>query len=191
MIAVIMAGGKATRFGHGIEKALIELDGRALLERSLEKLCLFDFEDIFVSVSPNTPKTSELCRRLGAKTLPTSGSDYHHDTYELLDELGNFVSLNVDSPFIACEDIENLLKAIREVSISMAVPRDLAKFPVDEQSVFEKDGTQYIWLGLNYVTPSKEMAFIESRNWLGALNINTPADLVLAAEYIRSPPAKV
>ncbi|MEM3037835.1 MAG: NTP transferase domain-containing protein [Thermoplasmata archaeon] len=187
---MIMAGGRATRFGYDCEKAAIELDGKTLLERSLKKLDMFDLKDIFVSVSPKTPKTVALCRQLQVRTLQTSGLDYHHDIYLLLEELGNFVSLNVDSPFISQEDIQNLIDVIGDVSISVVVPRNLVKFPVDEQSIFEKEGSQYVWLGLNYVTPSKELELLESRNWLGALNINTPTDLILALEYIRNPPVE-
>lgn len=185
MIAVIMAGGKATRFGNRVEKALLELMGKTLLEISLDKLRSFSFDEIYVSVSPNTPRTIKLCERFGAKVQMTSGADYHQDIYALLGSLGNFISLNVDSPFVSSTDIARLLESIVDTSMSVAVPRKLVDFPVDEQSEFQIEGARYIWIGLNYVTPSEKMGFIESNNRLGALNINTRADLELAEKYAR------
>lgn len=185
MKAVIMAGGKASRFGKGSEKALITLAGKNLLEISLDKLKDHRISEVFVSVSANTPKTLDFCKSNEVPSIMTSGADYHRDIYELLDELGNFISLNVDCPFVTSENIASLIQAAKDVSISTVVRKDAVPFTVDGQSVFKADnGMEYVWLGLNYVTLSKTTELIQSDNWLGALNINTAADLELAKRYI-------
>jgi adenosylcobinamide-phosphate guanylyltransferase len=186
MIAVIMAGGKATRYGKGVEKALLLLSGKSLLEISAEKLRDPRISEVFVSVSPNTPKTSAFCNQRNLLTITTSGMGYHEDIYELINRLGSFISLNVDCPFVTSQEVASLLDAVRDTSISMVVRKEAVRFPVDEQSTFRAEtGEEYVWLGLNYVTNSNRTEILVSENWLGALNVNTPADLQLAEQYAK------
>lgn len=183
---VIMAGGRATRLGGRIEKGLLEVNGKSLLQRSFETLSESDADEIFVAASPHTPETSRLAARLGATPLETQGIGYHSDTVFLLTELGPFVSINIDTPFIRPEHIRMLRGMIGGKSIAAVVPAELAITKPDPGSLFiSSDGASMMWVGLNYVTNTPDTSMLVLHDSLLTVNINTAEDLETARRIAR------
>lgn len=74
MIAAIMCGGLATRMQLGVEKPLLMLGSRPMVERvydALEKSK--EFDRVIAVVSPNTPSTERHVRGRGVETIQSSG----------------------------------------------------------------------------------------------------------------------
>lgn len=181
MIAVIMAGGRATRFGQNIEKGVLEVGGMTLLEHSAKALRSAGVSAIMVAVTERTPKTKVLAERVGLTTLPTKGEGYHSDAVDILDEHGQYLSLNVDVPFISPEHILRVIEKGADISTTSVVPRNVAMVP-PEQDALMKDatGNEFIWVGLNMVTKNPDISLIVFDDPLLTININTRADLELA-----------
>lgn len=187
MIAVIMAGGKSTRMGKRMEKPVLRLGKEALLERSAKAVKGSRATDFIVATTPSTPKTTKLAIRRGYAVLETPGMDYHDDVYFLLDRIGPYISLNADIPFITSNAIDKLISKSKNESIACVLPREKVTYPVDDDSVgIGKDGKSYIWIGLNYVTPSKETDLLVMEDERLAININTPLDLAFAWNILRN-----
>ncbi len=187
MIAVIMAGGKSTRMGKRIEKPILRLGKETLLERSVNAVKGSRVADFIIATTPLTPKTTKLAIRRGYAVLETPGSDYHDDVYFLLDRVGPYISLNVDIPFITPDAIDQLISKSKRGSIACVLPRERVSYPVDDESVGDgRDGKPYVWIGLNYVTPSKETDLLVMEDERLAININTPLDLAFAWSIIRN-----
>ena len=185
MISVIMAGGKSTRLGPRMEKPLIRLGKQTLIERTAETIRSSNAGKIIVATSPATPKTSAFAVKRGMAVLETPGNDYHDDVYFLLDKFGPYLSVNVDIPFLTREAINRLLAKSRDVSIACVIPRAKVSYAVAEDSVGKgKDGIEYVWIGLNYVTPTPETELLAMEDDRLAININTPLDLAFAAKML-------
>ena len=79
--ALITAGGRGTRIRElGTEKPMASLRGRPMVEHVLEQMMLVDeISSVYVSVSDNVPKTRDHLKRMGVRSLETSGTEYCHD----------------------------------------------------------------------------------------------------------------
>lgn len=181
MIAVIMAGGRSSRMGARTEKPLLRLGKETLLERTVAAIKGSRAGEIVVATTPATPRTSRFAIKMGLAVFETPGKDYHEDVYCLLDKFGSYLSVNVDIPFISSKAIDMLLSGAKKVSLACALPKESVSYPVAEESVGKgKDGRDYVWVGLNYVTKSEETDILVLDDELLAININTPLDLALA-----------
>lgn len=181
MIAVIMAGGRATRFAEPTEKAVLEIAGRTLLERASDALGVPGIEKVAAAVSPHTIGSEELARKLGVEVFRTRGAGYHEDTIELMDALGPFLSLNVDAPFVTREHVKAMLERRGGGSLTAVVPEDLAIRRPDSDSVMtDASGRRLVWVGLNVVTPQPDIELVEYDDPLLTVNINNEDDLEFA-----------
>jgi GTP:adenosylcobinamide-phosphate guanylyltransferase len=180
--ALIMAGGRATRFGAEVEKALLEVGGRSLLERAVRTLRSDLLSGIHVVVSHHTPRTTERAREMGVEVIETRGLGYHQDLLELLDKIDDaFLTLNVDVPFIREHHVVRILEAFDGRSIAAATPTTSALTEPREESVGNNaTGMSIAWVGLNIVTREPETEVILLDDPLLAVNVNDEDDLKLA-----------
>ncbi len=185
-MAIIMAGGKASRFSERVEKAVLEVQGRTLLERSLSALEAGGLDEVFVAVTDRVPKTRELARRLGAGVFQTRGKGYVDDVLELLEIYDKFLSLNVDVPFINGGHIRDFLRCPSKESVAAIVPACSAlKRPSEDSILIDEKGSRMIWVGMNVVTPSAEMSLVELDDPLLSININNESDLAFARRFAK------
>jgi GTP:adenosylcobinamide-phosphate guanylyltransferase len=178
---VVMAGGLASRFGRRVEKATLEVGGVALLERAVAALDLGEIDSISVSATAVTPETAELARKMGIEVLMTSGGGYHTDVLELLHNMDQFVSLNVDVPFATKDHVRLLMSSPRARSVAAVVPAELCPVEADSESVLRGSaGERMIWAGLNIVSDDPETDLLVIRDGLLCVNVNDDEDLALA-----------
>jgi len=183
LIVVVMAGGKSSRMGARIEKPLLRLGKQTLLERTISAIGDSKVGEVMVATTPATPKTAKFAIKKGLAVIETPGKDYHEDVYFLLGRLGPYLSVNADIPFIDGKSIDLLLSKARKKSIACVIPLTSVPFPVSDDSVGKgEDGVEYVWIGLNYVTPSPETDILVMEDESLAMNINTPLDLALASK---------
>lgn len=185
MIAVVMAGGRATRLGGDREKALLEVGGHSLLSRAVGALRTEGIDDIVVALTKATPRTKALSESLGLSTLQTAARGYHEDTVELLDILGPYISLNVDVPFVRPRHIRKLLDSSGGHSLAAVVPSSIAvAMPDRESRGKDSSGTDVVWVGLNMVTRDKTTSYLVFDDPMLSVNINTDEDLALARRLV-------
>jgi adenosylcobinamide-phosphate guanylyltransferase len=78
--ALIMAGGKGTRMGQPIEKPLLNLLSKPLIDWVAEAVVnANNISDFYVVTSPNTPQTERHSKSRGWKVLRTDAKGYHND----------------------------------------------------------------------------------------------------------------
>lgn len=185
MKTVIMAGGKSSRLGVNREKALLSLGGATLLERSVAAVRKSEASDCLIAISNHTPRTEQFAKKRGLDIIETPGHGYHEDALFLLEHLGCFLSINVDIPFISADAINKLHLQTGEASIACVVPLSLVTFQLSEQSIFApEEGKKFVWIGLNYVTPSPKTGYLILEDALLALNVNTLEDMSLAEKML-------
>ena len=112
VVALIMAGGKGTRMGSSVEKPLVSIDGKTMLERVVEALkAAAGIEEIFVATSPNALRAEELAQSLGLKVIRTRGRDYVSDAQQAIRILVPRVVLvmSADLPLISSTLIDDII----------------------------------------------------------------------------------
>ena len=181
MIAIVMAGGRASRFANRVEKAVLDVGGRTLLERSLSALDDSRIEEIMVAVTKRVPETKKLARELGASVIETAGTNYHEDVLQLLEAHSRFLSLNVDVPFIRSNHLRGLGGDDKSISEALVVPFETSLMKPDEASTLRDSlGRRLVWVGLNWVTKSEDMHLKIVDDPFLTVNINNESDLAFA-----------
>ena len=181
MIAVVMAGGKASRFSKKVEKAVLEIRGRTLLERSLEALHEGGADEILVAVTDRVPQTKRLAMKLGADAIQTKGTSYQEDVLELLERYPRFLSLNVDVPFVNGNHVRELKKSSKSGSVAAVIPASITMIkPAEDSILVDGYGWKMLWIGLNMVTPEPETALKVFDDPVLSININNEEDLAFA-----------
>ena len=86
MDALLMCGGRGTRLDLPTEKPLVEIDGRAMVDRIRETLEASRVETVHAVVSPHAPATREhLAGSL--PTIETPGEGYVADLQSALESI--------------------------------------------------------------------------------------------------------
>ncbi|MDO5823875.1 NTP transferase domain-containing protein [Methanobrevibacter sp.] len=186
--AILMAGGRGTRLDVSCEKPLFKLHDKPLIKYVLDNLSDSKLIDkVVISVSPNTPKTSDYLESLNGdfQILDTSGKDYLTDLSYILDFFEKkskkdiLLFINADLPFISAETIDYVLDYYLNSdkdALSVLVPVEIFENLGLDYS-YEFDGN--VPSGLNVLrsvnTIQDENQIVLSKVEL-ALNINTLFD---------------
>jgi len=193
-----MAGGKGTRMKLAVEKPLIEVGGKPVIQYVLEALKGAKKVDrVIVATSPTTPKTTALMKRLGVEIIETPGKDYVSDmgyTVQTL-KLGVFLAVAADLPLIKPEVIDAIVTRYEECgkpALTVAVPlavKERLGMCIDYS--FKEGEMDLVPVGLNVIDGGKRYGdewldqdiFVLDREEL-AVNINTVSELQLAEELL-------
>ena len=108
-MGLIMAGGLAKRLG-GIEKPLLKIRGKTMLETAVEALKGAGIKRVYVAVTPRTPGVKRACEQLGVETIETPGSGFVYDLWTAIRVIGSVCLVAVaDKPFLTAEEVSVLL----------------------------------------------------------------------------------
>lgn len=186
MMGVVMAGGRASRFGRKVEKGLLMVGGTSLLERAASALSVPGVDSVAAAVTHATPETARQAESAGLEVVMTSGVDYHSDTMELLDAFGRYACVNVDVPFVRRSHVSALMNAYGTGSAAAVVPCDTSFAAPEPGSVLVgPDGRMMVWVGLNIVSKDADTGLFVFEDGLLTVNINDDKDLVLANDLAR------
>ena len=174
MKAIIMAGGKAKRLDIDIEKPLIEIDGKTILERTVDVLKKAEIDDIFVAVTDSASETKKKAEELNLKIVQTPGDGYVEDIQHLMKQFDEFLTVTADLPFLQPRLIKDILTKYKEIDKPISVV-----VPVEE---YEKMGftpsttiNDLVPIGVNIVTNGEDYFYVTSGK--ETININTKKEL--------------
>lgn len=174
MIAIIMAGGKGKRFGSNIEKPLIEIEGKTILERVSIVLKNSGMNEIFVAVTDSTPKTKIKAEELKLKIIQTPGKGYIEDIQYLMKIFEKFLAVSADLPFLSSDLITNILAKYKKIKhpISVVVPKkDYEKMGLTPTMILNG----FVPVGVNIVAIGKDYLYVTKGK--ETININTKKEL--------------
>ncbi|AEH06128.1 Conserved hypothetical protein CHP00454 [Methanothermococcus okinawensis IH1] len=190
-----MAGGKGTRLNSDIEKPLLPILRRPMIDYIVEALLESNINNIYIAVSKNTPKTEEYIKcykryyiNKNIYLIKTSGLNYIHDLNECIPYFSEpFMVLSCDIPTIKPKIINKIItqyhiiksKKAHVESLCVVVKKDI--YPSNPSIVM--DG--YIPLGINILSPKygeqKEELYIIDEP---ILNVNTLEDKNLVEKIL-------
>jgi adenosylcobinamide-phosphate guanylyltransferase len=198
--AVIMAGGKGTRMRSDMEKPMVQINGKPMIQHVYEALkASHEINNIFTATSINTPLTTDFMRKSGLKVIETPGEGYVCDLGFLIHELSAItrssnkdddilVTISADLPLITGEIIDEVIIEYKECgkpAMCVAVPVDyFREFDLKPHMVMG----DIVPSGLNILRRNnnqQDEEVLELRKFELALNINSPEDLISLEKYLK------
>jgi GTP:adenosylcobinamide-phosphate guanylyltransferase len=189
--ALIMAGGKGTRMELDVEKPLVKINEKPMIQYIIDALKNTDkINNIIVATSKNTPETRNFLDKQHIDVIETPGKGYVHDlgfiisNFELDDIL---LTVTSDLPLINSDILEYVLEEYEKSNkpaMSVLVPVHVfEKYNIKPTMVFEN----LIPSGLNILrsinkTQDEKVLIIERIEL--ALNINTCEDIKLLKKLV-------
>lgn len=191
LCALIMAGGKGTRLDADVEKPLLELGGRFLIDYVLEAVSGCEYVDRFWSVtSPHTGRTEEYLKDRPVHVLQAPGKGYVEDLVFAVRKLGleKTLVVSADLPLLTSGDLNRVI----EEYLGQELPAMAVMVPLD---IVEKSGIRpdtvmdgHVPSGVNIVDGKNlnggEFKLITEESKF-AINVNTAGDSELALRRIR------
>ncbi len=119
MNAVVMAGGRGTRMKSAGEKLLLEINGEAMVVRTVKILSdsgLFD--RILCATSANAPDTAAVLAGAGMHTIRTAGYGYSEDLGDVLENMqGKVLIISGDMPLLDLQTLTRMIKMCKKDSV--------------------------------------------------------------------------
>ncbi len=192
MTALVMAGGRASRMGSKVEKPLLEVSGKSMLQIVIQVLKQTSVDRIVVASSTKTPSTSIEARRLGVEVLVTPGDGFEEDMHFAIRQLslGDVLVVSSDLPFITVDIVERVVQKYRSSGkpalAVMAKPEVYDEIGSKPQYLFKVDGQDFVPVGINLINGRRidegeldqTIFVIDSGDVV--LNVNTSSELDLA-----------
>ncbi|ADC66112.1 conserved hypothetical protein [Ferroglobus placidus DSM 10642] len=164
MLAVVMCGGKGSRLNF-VEKPMIEVGGKKLIDFALKEVEEAGLEAIFVT-SKFTKKTESYLKNLGCEVVRGTGRGYMEDLFFAIEEY------SISKPFLA---LNSDLYYYKKGFVSEVIA-EYFKITSPALSVRYEDGRP---VGINVFDPffgeQEEEIFITSEKVV--LNVDTFEDL--------------
>lgn len=196
--ALIMAGGRGTRMKLPMEKPLIEVCGRPVIEYVLTTLKdAKKINRIIVATTLATPKTTALMQQRNIEVIQTPGKDYVSDmgyTVQAL-KLGVFLAVAADLPLVTPNMIDTIVECYERCdkpALTVAVPMAAkVQLGMCVDYSFVEQGQELVPVGINVIDGSKRYG----DEWLDqdicilnhqelTVNINTVQELQIAERLL-------
>lgn len=189
--ALIMAGGKGSRMQSPLEKPLVPIKDKPMIEsiiRALEDAEKID--NIIVATTKNTPQTEKFLKNRGIKTIRTPGKGYVSDLEFIISKLKSdqvLLTITADLPLINSSTLDYVVEKYESCgkpALCVAVPPEIFK-RYNLKPSLEFEGI--IPSGLNILRcinkQQEEEVLLISKIEL-ALNINSQDDIIFLEEYL-------
>jgi adenosylcobinamide-phosphate guanylyltransferase len=192
LCALIMAGGRSTRLEAEVEKPLLELEGRFLIDYALDAVGGCRYVDKFWAVtSPHTQKTEDYLKEKAVQILQAPGEGYVEDLVFAVRRLNieKTLIVSADLPLITSTDLDSVIQEYLKQglpALAVMAPPDVAlKSGVRADTVI--DGN--VPTGVNIVDGKNlngsEFKLITEESKF-AVNVNTISDFETASRRIRN-----
>ncbi|AHZ22300.1 GTP--adenosylcobinamide-phosphate guanylyltransferase [Haloferax mediterranei ATCC 33500] len=191
-----MCGGRGTRLDAAVEKPLVDICGRPMLDRIAEALHRSRVETVHAVTSPHTPNTRTRASDLGLHCIDAPGDGYVSDLGFALERVSRpVVTVVADLPLLLPDHVDAVMEAAAGGSLTACVPVELKQTlgaSLDDSLVFDYQGTAVCPTGLGVIgtktdTTQSDSTDTDSTMYLTsdtklALNVNRPTDIALAEE---------
>jgi len=198
--ALIMAGGRGKRLQMNIEKNLVRICNQYLINWVMDAVLQSNcFDEIFVAISQNTPKTKEYLKKNRKITVvDTSGCGYIQDMHFVIKKFSiktPLMVISADLPLLNAKLIKYVVehyKKSKKPALSVMVESEVfEKYGLSITTVIEKNGMKLVPSGVNIISSDKikgnnmleEEILVENRIDF-ALNINTLNEVKIAEKIM-------
>ncbi|MEM0121558.1 MAG: NTP transferase domain-containing protein [Thermoprotei archaeon] len=195
-----MAGGRGLRLASPVEKPMVRIAGRPMLDwvaqTAVQSGCV---SRLIVCASPNTPLTAKHARIRGLEVFVASGRGYVEDMVEAIKtlRLGITLVLPSDTPLVKPSTLNSLLHEYRTRGVdvlTMCVEKSsLMAMGIRPEHSLNVGGREFCPMGISVVDGRKLSASVELkedyyvwRDTMELLNVNTQSELHMARTLFES-----
>lgn len=196
-VALIMAGGRGTRFGGDIEKPMAMFMGKPLIKRVIEAAKESKrIEKIYVAVTAYSPKTTQEIKNTSVRLIETDGKGYHTDLQQAIKDAklsGPVLIISADLPLLNGKIIDEIVEKYEESNkpaLTVMIPEEACrKYGLSAVSIYEHNGNMYAVSGINIIDGQRifeeqeQEVFISSRPE-AVFTVNSLNDLEAARKYL-------
>ena len=197
IVALIMAGGRGTRFGKDVEKPMVKLLGKTLISRVIEATkASKKISETYVTVVQVNSQTAEEAAKTSAKVIETKGHGYHADLRQAILTLNltcPVLTISSDLPLLTGEFLDEIIHEYdksRKPALTVLAPiKQCQKYGVEPTSFYEHKGNKYAVSGINIIDGKKILEEQPQEVMIcnkpeAIFNINTQKDLKSAEKYL-------
>jgi len=197
IVALIMAGGKGTRFGGDTEKPMAQFIGKPLIRRVIEATKESKrIAETYVAVTSYSPKTAKEAAEASVKVVETDGQGYHADLQQAVQDANlkcPVLIISADLPLLNGEFLDEIIEEYEESgkpALTVLIPEEaFREYGVSAVSLFEHDGKMYAVSGINIIDGQRileeqEQEVIVSRRPEAVFTVNSSKDLESAKNYL-------
>jgi len=197
IVALIMAGGKGTRFGGDTEKPMAQFIGKPLIRRVIEAAKESKrIAETYVAVTSYSPKTAQEAAEASVKVVETDGQGYHADLQQAVQDANlkcPVLIISADLPLLNGEFLDEIIEEYEESgkpALTVLIPEEaFREYGVSAVSLFEHDGKMYAVSGINIIDGQRileeqEQEVIVSRRPEAVFTVNSSKDLESAKNYL-------
>ena len=196
-VALIMAGGRGTRFGGDIEKPMAMFMGKPLIKRVIEAAKESKrIEKIYVAVTAYSPKTTQEIKNTSVRLIETDGKGYHTDLQQAIKDAklsGPVLIISADLPLLNGKILDEIVEKYEESNkpaLTVMIPEEACrKYGLSAVSIYEHNGNMYAVSGINIIDGQRifeeqeQEVFISSRPE-AVFTVNSLDDLEAARKYL-------
>lgn len=183
MDALVMCGGRGSRYDAEIEKPLVQVGGVPMVDRVIEALHGSAVGTVYAVTSPQAPDTGA---HVDVATIETPGNGYVDDLRVAIDRIGQPVlTAAADLPLLAPDVIDTFLDQFEGQSLSLVVPAALKRrLGLDVENQTRWEGRTVTPTGVNIVARSNGDRFVLTYDIRPAVNVNHESDVAIAEDFI-------
>lgn len=181
-----------------MEKPLVEVLGKKLIDRAIDAASSPMVSQVYVSTSTSTPRTEQYLKGKEVIVIRTSGRGYVEDLHEIMSSIQEdiVVIIPVDMPLLTKKSVETVLReflSAGKASLTVALdPATIRSVGLDVTYTDVLDGRETTFCGVS-VVERKEMlkdSYVEAAYMFTdsidfAVNVNTPGDLSVAERILK------
>jgi adenosylcobinamide-phosphate guanylyltransferase len=196
IVALIMAGGKGTRFGGDTEKPMADFMGKTIIQRVIEATKESKkIAETYVAVTTNSPKTAEEARKASVTVIKTDGKGYHEDLQQAV-KTANLACpvliISADIPLLTGDFLgELIIKYIEsgKPALTVMVPEEtFQEYGLSAVSIYEYKGKRYAVSGVNImdgrrILEEQEQEVVITSRHEAVFTVNSKKDLEAAKNY--------
>jgi adenosylcobinamide-phosphate guanylyltransferase len=196
--ALVMAGGRGSRLRLQVEKPLLKVGGKPMVQRVVEALrASRRVEGVVVVVSGRTPKTAGLAERLALRVLRAPGEGFCEDVRHAVRALGLKAALVVcaDLPLISSGLVDYVVERYEgcgKPALAVMAPLEAyARLGLSVSYILDVGGRRLVPAGVNVVDGSmidggwmdEEVLVVSDAR--AVANVNTVDDLRVVERLLR------
>ena len=198
IVALIMAGGKGTRFGKDKEKPMAQIMGKSLIQKVIEATKESkQIAETIVAVTSYNPNTAREAAQASVKVVKTDGQGYHTDLQQAV-QIANLkcpvIIVSADLPLLTGEFLDGIIKKYQEAgkpALTVLIPEEaFRKYKISAASPLEYEGKMYAVSGINIIDghrilEEQEQEVVISSRPEAVFTVNSTKDLESAKNYLQ------
>jgi adenosylcobinamide-phosphate guanylyltransferase len=197
IVALIMAGGKGTRFGGDTEKPMAQFNGKPLVRWVIEAVKESErVSETYVAVTANSPKTAQEAKKASVKIIETDGRGYHADIKQAVQAAKikcPVLIVSADLPLLNGEFLDEIIEEYEESgkpALTVMIPEEaLKEYGLSAVTSYEEEGKVYAVSGINVIDgrrilEEQEQKVVFSSRPEAVFTVNSLEDLEAAKKYL-------